>query len=129
MKIQRQTNDNAMYISRSVARSQCWPTVSIGIGLLSAPDVDSIDNNQPLKKLLWNPDLAGSIPHPPGLVLNQYTTWLASQGEDGLGLGSHRCRFFSGLIVIGTVNIWCVERSGALNNLVPSYTVSIYSLG
>ena len=48
------------------------------------------------------------------------------QGEDGLGLGSH-CRLFSGLIVAGTVNIWCTKRSGPYRyyclTLASGYTV------
>ena len=33
--------------SRSMARSQCWTTLSKRTGSLSAPDVNSIGNNQP----------------------------------------------------------------------------------
>ena len=33
--------------SRSMARSQCWPAVLIKTGSLSAPDVNSTDDNQP----------------------------------------------------------------------------------
>ena len=33
-----------------MARSQCWTTVSTRTGSLSAPDVNSTDNNQPWKK-------------------------------------------------------------------------------
>ena len=32
--------------SQSVARSQCWKAVLIGTGSLSAPDVNSTENNQ-----------------------------------------------------------------------------------
>ena len=97
--------------SWSVARSQCWTTVSIGTGSLSAPDVNSADKNQP-----WKKSCCG-IPtrvhrHLPGVTLNQYTTWLAAlEGEDRPGSGSHS-RLFTGLIVVIHVNIWCTKRSG-----------------
>ena len=36
--------------SRSMARSQCWTTVLIRTGSLSAPDVNSTGNSQPTEK-------------------------------------------------------------------------------
>ena len=57
-------------------------------------------------------------PHFPGLMLNQYTTLLAAD-EDGPGSGSHS-RLYSGLIVAGTVNIWCTERSSPFQYCCPT---------
>ena len=50
----------------------------IWTGWLSAPDVNSTDNNQP-----WKDACCGILtwvhPHLPGLKLNQYTSWLVAQ--------------------------------------------------
>ena len=74
--------------SRLMARSQRW-TVSIRAGLLSAPDVNSTDNNQPWKKPAVGSQ-PRSIPHLQGLTLNQQTTWLATQKARTSSRGHHR---------------------------------------
>ena len=48
--------------SQFMARSQCWTTVSKKTELLSAPHVNCTGNNQPQRRLLWNPEPGPSSP-------------------------------------------------------------------
>ena len=49
--------------SHSVARSQCWKTVLIWTGSLSAPDVNALSTTiNPEKSLLWDPNQGPSSP-------------------------------------------------------------------
>ena len=90
-----------------MARSQYWTTVLKRTRLLNAPDINRTGNNRP-----WKRPVVGVHPHLPGLyTLNQYTTWLAALTKDGPGSGS-LSKLISGLIVAGTVNIWCTKQSG-----------------
>ena len=62
--------------SRSMARSQCWTTVSKRTILLSAPYVSTTGNNQPWKKPAMRSRPA-SVLTIQDFTPNQYTTWLA----------------------------------------------------
>ena len=73
-------------------------TVLIRTGLLGAPDTNSTDNSQPWKKKSCCGISTRIHPHLPGLMLNQYTTWLAAQKARTLSRGHHR-----GLCVIHAV--------------------------
>ena len=111
--------------SRSMARSDCWTTVSKRTGSLSAPDVNSTGTISPEKSLLWVLDPGPFSPS--GLTLNQYRTWLAAQlvywtSSLLVKRKSWKVRMDPGrdptaglisvLIVAVTVNIWHTKRSG-----------------
>ena len=63
--------------------------VLIKTGSLSAPDVNSADDNQPWKKACCGIPTRVH-PHLPGLTLNQYTTWSAAQKARTSSRGHHR---------------------------------------
>ena len=63
-------------------------SVEIRTGSFNTPDVNSTDNNQPWRKACCGISTLVD-PHLPGLMLNQYTTWLAALTVIALPLVCH----------------------------------------
>ena len=86
--------------SQSMARSQCWTTVSNRTRSLSAPDVKQHRQQSTLR-----------------LTLTQYTTGLVKRKSWKVRIDpgwDPTAGLSSGLIVAGTVYLWCTKQSGPL---------------
>ena len=85
--------------SRSMARSQCWTTVSKRTGSFSAPDVNSTGNNQPTSGALSDPVLFDTVAQ----------HWLLAIDCDRIAVGLSfesppACTFCKNLII--NINLW-----------------------